>query len=117
LFRMLTQNGAKAMGMAEELGTLEAGKKADLVLWSKNDTPFIPGHNYLADLIFTDSCRAHTVFVNGKKVLENYRAVLLDEVALIEKARQIADRYHAVFEERVKKHLAFVTDSSRNRSD
>jgi 5-methylthioadenosine/S-adenosylhomocysteine deaminase len=115
LFQMLTLNGAKAMGMADKIGTLEEGKRADLVLWSKNDMPFIPGHNYLADLIFTDSCRAHTVIVNGKKVLENYRAVLLDEVALIEKARQIADRYHAVFEERVKKHLAFVTDTPRNR--
>jgi 5-methylthioadenosine/S-adenosylhomocysteine deaminase len=112
LFQMLTQNGATAMGMAKELGTLEVGKKADLVLWSKNDLPFIPGHNYLADLIFTDSCRAHTVIVNGKKVLEKYRAVLLDESALIEKAREISSRYQQIFEERVKKHLAFVTDST-----
>jgi 5-methylthioadenosine/S-adenosylhomocysteine deaminase len=111
LFQMLTQNGAAAMGLAEEIGTIELGKKADLVLWSKNDLPFIPGHNYLADLIFTDSCRAHTVIVNGKKVLENYRALLLDETALIEKSREIAGRYHQVFEERVKKHLAFVADS------
>jgi 5-methylthioadenosine/S-adenosylhomocysteine deaminase len=109
LFRMLTLNGATAMGLAKEMGALDVGKRADLVLWSKNDLPFIPGHNYLADLIFTDSCRAHTVIVNGKKVLENYRAVMMDESVVIEKARQIADRYHAVFQEQVKKHLAFAS--------
>jgi 5-methylthioadenosine/S-adenosylhomocysteine deaminase len=115
LFQMLTANGARAMGLAEDIGTLEIGKKADLVLWCKNDMPFIPGHNYVADLIFTDSCRAHTVIVNGKKVLHNYRAVFLDEDELIKKAREISARYHSVFEDRVKRHLAFVTDSARDQ--
>jgi len=117
LLRMLTVNGASAMGLAGKFGTIEAGRKADLVMWSKNDLPFIPGHNYLADLIFNDSCRAHTVIVNGKKVLENYRAVLLDEEKLIAKAREISDRYHAVFEKKVKKHLVFAADAIARDSE
>jgi len=105
LFKMLTINGAKAMGLESSIGTIEEGKKADLVLWRKDDLPFIPGFNYLADLIFTDSCRAHTIFINGKKVLENYRAVLRDEEMLKKKAKAVADRYYKLFNSKVIKHL------------
>jgi len=105
LFRMLTINGARAMGLEKLVGTIEAGKKADLVLWSKNDFPFIPGFNYLADLIFTDSCKAHTIFINGKKVLKDYRITTMNEEKLKQKAKQIAKRYHSAFENKVSKYL------------
>jgi 5-methylthioadenosine/S-adenosylhomocysteine deaminase len=108
LFQMLTINGARAMGLSKQIGTIEVGKKADLVLWSKNDTPFIPGHNYLADLIFTDSCRAHTVIVNGQKVLENYNTTLLDEKELITRARKYSEQYREAFEKSVKQHIDAV---------
>lgn len=94
LFKMLTINGAKAMGINNEIGTLEVGKKADLVLWSKNDYPFIPGFNYMADLIFTDSCRAHTVMVNGVPVIQKYLCTRIDEMELIQKARIISEKYY-----------------------
>ncbi len=105
LFKMLTINGAKAMGLEEDIGTIDVGKKADLVLWNKNDLPFIPGFNHLADLIFTDSCKAHTVYVNGKKVLSNYKAAMMNEEALKKKVRQIGKRYYSLFEKKVSKHL------------
>ena len=105
LFRMLTFNGAKAMGLEDQIGTIGVGKKADLVLWNKNDLPFIPGFNYLADLIFTDSCRAHTVLIDGRKVLENYKCVTMDENKLKQEAKKIAERYYSLFNKKVSKHL------------
>lgn len=105
LFKMLTFNGAKAMGLEDMIGTIEEGKKADIVLWRKDELPFIPGFNHLADLIFTDSCRAHTVFINGKKVLENYKLTLMDEDKLKKKAMQISKRYYDAFSKKVAKHL------------
>ena len=105
LFRMLTINGAKAMGLGDIVGTIDVGKKADLVLWSKNDLPFIPGFNHLADLIFTDSCKAHTVFIDGKKVLKEYKVTKMDEEKLKQRAKQIAKRYYKLFEKEVSKHL------------
>ena len=105
LFRMLTINGAKAMGLEDKIGTIEVGKKADLVLWSKNDLPFIPGFNHLADLIFTESCRAHTVFINGKKILENYTLATMDEEKLKKEAKKIATKYYDAFKEKVSHHL------------
>ena len=105
LFRMLTLNGAKAMGLENEIGTIEEGKNADLVLWSKNDTPFIPGFNYLADLIFTEGGNAHTVLINGDIVLQNYKSVKVDEIELVKKARKVSDRYHKAFNDEVAGHL------------
>jgi 5-methylthioadenosine/S-adenosylhomocysteine deaminase len=106
LFAMLTLNGARALCMENELGMIAEGQKADLVLWNKNDLPFIPGHNYLADLIFTESGSAHTILINGKKVLQNYRSTMVDEDALKIKARQASERHRTLFEQEVQKHIA-----------
>nr|MCK4929496.1 amidohydrolase family protein [Nanoarchaeota archaeon] len=106
LFKMLTINGAKAMGLEKKIGTIEEGKNADLVLWSKNDYPFIPGFNLLADLIFADDgCMAHTVFINGKKILENYKSTMMNEEELKQQAKAIAVRYYSLFKEQVSKNL------------
>jgi 5-methylthioadenosine/S-adenosylhomocysteine deaminase len=105
LFKMLTINGAKAIGLEREIGTIEEGKRADLVLWSKNDLPFIPGYNYLADLIFTEGGQAHTVYIDGRKIIDNYKLVTVDEDSLKRKARGISSRYHNAFQESVAKHL------------
>ena len=105
LFKMLTINGAKAIMLEKEIGSIEKGKRADLVLWSKNDLPFIPGFNHIADLIFTESCMAHTVIINGKKVLDKYKLVNMDEETLKKKAREISERYYNSFKEKVAKHL------------
>lgn len=99
LFRMLTINGACAMGIENDIGTIELGKRADLVLWSKDDYPFIPGYNHIADLIFTDSCRAHTVYVNGEKVLRNYVSTKVNESELKRRARAISDKYLTAFQQ------------------
>lgn len=105
LFKMLTINGARAMGLEKQIGTIKEGKKADLVLWRRDDLPFIPGFDYLADLIFTDSCRAHTILINGKAVLKNYKATLIDEEKIKKKALEISRRYYKAFEQYVKKHI------------
>ena len=109
LFRMLTINGARAMGIEKSIGTIEIGKRADLVLWSKDDLPFIPGFNHIADLIFTDSCRAHTVFIDGQKVLHNYKSTKVDEYELIKRSRAISDKYYSAFQRlRLKAHVSLI---------
>jgi hypothetical protein len=67
--------------------------------------PFIPGFNYLADLIFTESCRAHTIFINGKKVIEEYKLKRMNEDRLKARAKKIADRYYNSFRKKIAKHL------------
>ncbi len=99
LFRMLTINGARTMGLENGIGIIEPGKQADLALWSKNDFPFIPGFNHIADLIFTDSCRAHTVFVNGERVLQDYLSTRIDELELKKRARDISNKYYTAFQQ------------------
>lgn len=94
LFQMLTLNGAKAMGLEKSIGTLEPGKRADFVLWSRDELPFIPGHDYLADLLFNDSCQAHTVYIDGRRVLDAHTLCSADEREILQQARQISAKYY-----------------------
>jgi len=105
LFKMLTTSGAKAVGLDKQIGTIKENKKADLVLWSKNDFPFIPGHNYLADLIFTDSCQAHTVFINGVKVLANYKPLMINEQEVKTAAKRLSKKYYQLVNRKISRHL------------
>jgi 5-methylthioadenosine/S-adenosylhomocysteine deaminase len=105
LFSMLTINGARAMGLDKEIGTIEEGKRADIVLWDKNDTPFVPGFNYLADIIFTDGMRAHTVMIDGKPVIKEYKLVSMDEKKILQDARGVARKYKRAFDDYVAHHI------------
>lgn len=93
LFRMLTTAGAKALGLEDRIGSIEVGKRADMVLWKRTDLPFVPGFNLLSDLLFTDSCRAHSVIIDGRIVMANYKCQLVDEDAIIAQAIRAAHEY------------------------
>jgi cytosine/adenosine deaminase-related metal-dependent hydrolase len=79
LFRMLTINGAKAMGLERETGTLEVGKKADIALFDLESDAFTPCYDPFSNLIYNaPDVRAHSVMVDGKWVLKNYNVVTVD---------------------------------------
>ncbi|MEK7580312.1 MAG: amidohydrolase family protein [Patescibacteria group bacterium] len=101
LFKMLTTSAGTAVGLDKQIGAIKEGKKADLVLWSKNDFSFIPGHNYLADLIFTYSCQAHTVFINGVKVLANYKSLTINEQEVKTEAKRLSKKYYQLFNNKI----------------
>lgn len=88
---MLTRNGAIGMGLGEELGSLEAGKKADFVCHDTDRPewqPLIGIVNQLAWL--ADGRSVHSVWVNGTRVIENYRSTQIDEEALYARASESA---------------------------
>ncbi len=83
---MATINGAKAIGMGNELGTIAQGKLADLALFDLKNTDWIPAYGYslLPNLITSASgSSVHTVMVHGKIVVENRKTTTfnMDEVA------------------------------------
>lgn len=78
-WEMATVDGAKVLGF-EKLGKLEAGNLADIVLWDMHKPYWYPRHNKLSQLVYAaNSGDADTVFVAGKKVLENGRLLTFDE--------------------------------------
>ena len=70
--RMATAEGARALGMEKTLGTLEVGKKADIILFDPGRIRSIPMHDPIAALAYSASAEnIHTTIVNGKVVYRN----------------------------------------------
>ena len=71
-FEMATLGGASAMQMSEEIGSLEVGKRADLVLHDTDRPEWRPLLNVMNQLVWSaDGRGVHTVVVDGRKVVEN----------------------------------------------
>ncbi|MEW8959056.1 MAG: amidohydrolase [Moorella sp. (in: firmicutes)] len=76
---MATLNGARALGLDKKIGTLEAGKKADLILVNKRLPHMMPSHNVEADIVYAASGNdVDTVIVNGKILMSGGEVKTLD---------------------------------------
>ena len=91
-WEMATVDGAKVLGF-ENLGKLEAGQFADIVLWDTHKPYWYPRHNKLSQLVYAaNSSDADTVFVAGKKVLESGKLLTFDEEKIYAEAQACAER-------------------------
>jgi len=89
---MAISRGAKLMKLQHEIGSLEAGKKADFVLHDTDRPEWRPLVNTLHQLVWSaDGRSVHSVWVDGVRVVDNYRCTLLDEQEIYRRA-QIAAR-------------------------
>jgi Cytosine deaminase and related metal-dependent hydrolases len=75
-----TRGGAKALGMDDKLGSLEVGKKADVVLIKNDNSPaMFPLINPYGHVVYqTQRGDVHTVVVNGRVVKRDHRLVDVD---------------------------------------
>jgi 5-methylthioadenosine/S-adenosylhomocysteine deaminase len=92
-FEWATMGGARAMGLEKEIGSLEPGKKADLVIFDFNRPHLVPNNDPLGTLVHTGQGRdVRMVLVNGRVVVEDSRPVHADagEVAREGKAAAAA---------------------------
>jgi 5-methylthioadenosine/S-adenosylhomocysteine deaminase len=88
---MLTINGAHALGLDAEIGSLERGKRADLVIRSTDASEMSPGLDPLQSIVFSASSKAvGTVIVNGATVVDGGHATNVDEVQVFAHARESA---------------------------
>ena len=93
VLEMATINGAKAIGREDELGSIEAGKLADITLVDLKRPETWPVHDVLSNLVFSaNRSNVHTVFVGGRKVVEGGRILGMDETAVLERAQISAAR-------------------------
>ncbi len=84
---MSTLNGARGMGLSDRIGALEVGKKADVVLHDLDRPEWRPLTDPVSQMVWSaDGRSVHTVFVDGVKVVEDYRCTRVDELALYAKA-------------------------------
>ena len=90
VLKMACRGGAAAFGQPELIGSLEAGKKADVLLVDL-DTPLaMPVHKVPSALVYNVSSRdVDTVIVDGRVLMKDKRILVVDERAILAKARKV----------------------------
>ncbi len=92
-FRIATINGAKALGLEKETGSLEVGKKADIAILNLNTPSLTPRNNLLAGLSYSaNGSEVETVIIDGKVTMENRKVLTLDEALVYQKVNDIITR-------------------------
>jgi 5-methylthioadenosine/S-adenosylhomocysteine deaminase len=79
MIEMATINGAIAVGAEKDIGSIEAGKKADIALFDTNRSDWRPILNPLSNLVHSSRGGAHTVIVNGNVLMAAGRMTTIDE--------------------------------------
>ncbi|MEN6620038.1 MAG: amidohydrolase [Smithella sp.] len=89
--RMATIEGAKTLCMGNITGSLEVGKKADIIIIGLNKPHLTPIYNEYSHLVYAaSSADVDTVIVDGKVIMENRKLLTLDETGIMDKVREIA---------------------------
>jgi cytosine/adenosine deaminase-related metal-dependent hydrolase len=90
---MATINGAKALGLESELGSIEVGKKADLVLINLTKPHLIPQSKLVSNIVYSAQGEdVDTTIVDGKILMENRVVKTLDEDRVLREASERAER-------------------------
>jgi len=91
VLRMATLNGAKALRLEKTIGSLEVGKKADMILVDLSKPHLKPLHSIYANIVYSaHGSDVDTVIVDGKILMENRHVKTLDEQAIMERAEETA---------------------------
>ena len=93
VFAMATQNGARALGLEDALGSLTVGKKADFVVLDFRRPHLMPAPDPLGNLVHTGLGRdVEHVFVDGRAIVRDGRATLVDQDAVLRDAARVAEK-------------------------
>ncbi len=86
---MATIDGAKALHMEKEIGSLEPGKKADLIVIGLDEPNAVPLYDIYAQLAYAlKGNNVETVIIGGRIVMRDRKLLTIDEAAVIAKARE-----------------------------
>ena len=88
---MATSEGARALGMERVLGSLEPGKRADLILVGMSAARQTPMYDPLSHLVYvTRGDDVRTTIVNGRILMRDRKVLTLNEPAVLAEARRLA---------------------------
>jgi cytosine/adenosine deaminase-related metal-dependent hydrolase len=95
VFRMATIGGATAMGLEKEIGSLEVGKKADIVILNLNDFHTYPSYDVdpISRIVYSATRGdVETTIINGKVVMENRIMKTIDKPIVLKEANHSIKR-------------------------
>ena len=91
VLEMATIRGAESLLMEREIGSIEAGKRADLVLYDRDAPEWRPLLNPLNNLVYAASgSSVRSVMIDGRLVLDEGRLTTVDEHAIYERVEELA---------------------------
>ena len=86
---MATIDGARAVGQSDTLGSLEVGKKADVILVNLRQPHAVPNFDIISNLVYTgQGTDVETVIINGKVVMEDRHVLTADRDAILTEAEE-----------------------------
>ena len=90
---MATIEGARALHMEKEIGSLEAGKKADLVVLNLNVPNAVPMYDVYSQVVYAlKASEVETVVAGGKILLEGGKLLTVDEAKAMAKAKEYGEK-------------------------
>lgn len=88
---LATRGGAEVMGLGDELGSLEAGKRADMLLIDLDQPHLVPLCDIYSHLAYAvNKADVATVIIEGRVVMRDRRLLTVDEQELFARAREMA---------------------------
>jgi 5-methylthioadenosine/S-adenosylhomocysteine deaminase len=86
---MATIDGARALHMEKEIGSLEPGKKADIILIGLDAPNAVPMYDIYAQIAYSlKASDVETVIIGGRLVMRDRKLLTIDEPRVLEKARE-----------------------------
>ena len=93
---MATIGGARVLGMEKEIGSLEAGKRADMIVVSLRAPNAQPIFDAYSQMVYAlKGADVDDVIVNGRIVVRGKKALTLDQAAILQKAREYGEKVSA----------------------
>ena len=86
-------DGARALHMEKEIGSLEPGKKADFVVLNLNVPNAVPMYDVYSQIVYAlKASEVETVVVGGRTLLKDGRLLTVDEPQAMDKAKEYANK-------------------------
>lgn len=93
IIRMATIEGAKVLGMEKEIGSLEIGKKADIIFIDFKEAGHTPSYNVYSSLVYnTDGNDVSDSIIDGKIIMRDRKLLNIDENKVIKKVDDISKK-------------------------
>jgi 5-methylthioadenosine/S-adenosylhomocysteine deaminase len=98
---MATSGGATAIGLGDQIGSLEVGKRADLIQVAFEDVHHIPTYDVISHLVYvTDEQDVASVVVDGKLLMRERELLTIDTARVKIEATDLAARIQSALEQR-----------------
>ena len=93
VFRIATLNGARALGMEQQIGSIEAGKKADIAILDLKTPSMWPNNNPIAALSYSaNGSEVDSMIINGELTMEHQSVLTMDEERILFENQKIMKR-------------------------